>query len=59
MPRRMCVSKCDYELLKAECSCKPKESSSSIVNIKINKDKLMENFKDIKNILNFKFLFLL
>ena len=53
-----CVfSKYDYKLLKVECSCKPKGTSSSIVNIKINKDKLMENFKDIKNILNFKFLF--
>ena len=49
-------SKYDAELLKVECSCKVKESSSSIVNIKIDKDKLFENFKDIKNILNYKFL---
>ena len=49
-------SKYDSALLNVECSCKAKESSSSLMSIKINKDKLFENFKDIKNILNFNFL---
>ena len=42
--------------MKAECSCKVKESYSSIADMKINKAKLFENFIDIKNILNFNFL---
>ena len=49
-------SKYDDEKLKVECSCKVKKSSSSITDIKINKDKLFENFKDIRNIANLNFL---
>ena len=40
----------------AKCSCDVKESSPSIANMNINKEKLLENFKDIKNIVNFNFL---
>jgi len=43
--------------MKAECSCKVKEfSSSSIADMKINKTKILENFIDIKNIVNLSFL---
>ena len=49
-------SKYDDERLKVECSCKVKKSPSSITDIKINKDKLFENFKDIRNIANLNFL---
>ena len=46
----------DYETLKAKCSCKVKESSSSFLDMNINKTKLYENFINIKNILNLKIL---
>ena len=49
--------KYDNEKNKVECSCNVKESSSSIDDMKINKAKLLENFKDIKNIANLNFLF--
>ena len=40
----------------AKCSCDVKESPPSIADMNINKEKLLENFKDIKNIINFDFL---
>ena len=46
----------DYENMKAECSCKIKESPSSIDDMKINNAKLLENCIDIRNIMNFNFL---
>ena len=46
----------DYETCKAKCSCDVKETPSSIVDMYINKAKLLDNFKDIKNIMNYKFL---
>ena len=49
-------SEYDKENNKVKCICNIEESSSSIANIKINKAKLFENFKDIKNIVNFNFL---
>ena len=39
-----------------ECSCSVKESSSSFADMKIDKTKLLKNFKDIKNIINYQFL---
>ena len=45
-------SEYDYNTQKAKCTCKVKESSSSIFDMKINKTKLYENFIDIKNIAN-------
>ena len=49
-------AKLDLQIFKVECSCKVKESSSSIIDMNINKDKLFENFKNIKNFANFNFL---
>ena len=49
-------SKYESESSKAKCSCNVKESSTSITEMSINKDKLLENFKDIKNFANFNFL---
>ena len=50
------ISKYDSERKKVECSCDIKESSLSIKDMNINKDKLFKNFKDIKNIANLNFL---
>ena len=50
------LSNYNKENMKVECLCKVKESSKSISDININKDKLFENFKNIKNFLNFNFL---
>ena len=41
---------------KAECLCSVKESSKSIADMTIDKKKLFENFKNIKNFANFNFL---
>ena len=41
---------------KSKCSCKAKESLFNILDLKINKTKLCENFIDIKNIVNFKIM---
>ena len=41
---------------KANCLCNARESSKSYSSMKINKDKLLENFKDIKNIANLNIL---
>ena len=49
-------SKYDNEEKKVKCSCKVKESSLSFGDMNINKEKLLENFKDIKNIANLNFL---
>ena len=49
-------SKFNREILKVECLCKVKVSSLSISDMNIDKDKLLENFKDIKNFLNFNIL---
>ena len=57
----VCQEGCDFseynfDTYIAKCSCEVKESSPSIADMNINKAKLLENFKDIKNIVNFKFL---
>ena len=49
-------SEYDYDILVAKCSCNVRESSESFILMKINKYKLLENFKNIKNIINFEFL---
>jgi len=49
-------SQYDYETFKAKCSCDVKETPSSIADMSINKEKLLDNFKNIKNIVNFDFL---
>ena len=50
------LSQYDKEKKIVECSCNVKESSSSFADMKIDKAKLLENFKDIKNIINYQFL---
>ena len=57
----VCQEGCDFseyncDTYIAKCSCEVKESTPSIADMNINKAKLLENFKDIKNIVNFKFL---
>ena len=49
-------SEYDYTTKNAKCSCNVKESSSSIANIIINKNKLFESFIDFKNIANINIL---
>ena len=52
-----CVfSNYDHDNLKAQCSCNVKESSESFDRMSINKTKLLQNFKDIKTIVNIDFL---
>jgi len=46
----------DYNILVAKCSCEVKECSKSFSDMNINKDKILDNFKNIKNFLNFNFL---
>ena len=50
------IKKSNKEKHKAGCSCNVKESSSTIADMKIDKDKLIKNFKDIKNIINLNIL---
>ena len=57
----VCQDDCDfidynYVTEKAKCSCKVKQSSTSFKDININKQKLLDNFKNIKNIANFNLL---
>ena len=49
-------SEYDYDTFVAKCSCKVKKCSDSFADMNINKKKLLENFKNIKNIINFEFL---
>ena len=46
----------DYNTKKAKCSCDAKESAASFKDMKIDKKKLLDNFKNIKNFLNFNLL---
>ena len=46
----------DYDTFVAKCSCEVKESSKSFADMNINKAKLLENFINIKNIINLNFL---
>ena len=57
----LCQDNCDisnYDKIykKAKCSCIVESTPDSIINMNIDKDKLINNFKDIKNIANIKFL---
>ena len=49
-------SKYNSTTRKVICSCDVKESSPVITDMKINKSKLLENFKNIKNLANLNFL---
>ena len=46
----------NYTSHKAKCSCKVKKSSSSFADIQIDTNKLLDNFKNIKNYLNINLL---
>ena len=46
----------DYKYKKAKCKCYAKDSNSSFVDMIINKTKLFENLKDIKNLVNLNIL---
>ena len=57
----LCQEDCDfseynYESFRTKCSCKVKKSSKSIADMNINKTKILNNFKNIKNFINFNFL---
>ena len=57
----VCQENCEFinynsEKLRAECSCNVKEASSSFGDMNIDKAKLLDNFINIKNIVNFNFL---
>ena len=59
--KAVCQDDCDfvsynYTIKKAKCSCKAKESSSSFADMKIDENKLLDNFKNIKNIANLNLL---
>ena len=49
-------SEYNYTTLKAKCTCKVKESPSSIAEMNFDKAKLLKNFYNIKSFSNFKFL---
>ena len=49
-------SEYDYSKFVAKCICKVKQRSESFADMNINKAKLLENFINIKNIVNFIFL---
>ena len=57
----LCEEGCDFTSYnqiskKVVCSCDTKTSISKISDIKVDKNKLIANFKDIKNVGNFKML---
>jgi len=57
----ICQEDCDFATYnsttkKAKCECKVKESNSSFSDMIIDKNKLFENLKDIKNLINFNIL---
>ena len=59
--RIVCQENChfseyDHSNMIAKCSCQVKEFPISIADMNINKTKLLENFKNIKNIINVNFL---
>ena len=59
--KAVCQDDCDFDgyndtSKKAKCSCVAKKSSSSFADMKIDKNKLLDNFKNIKNIANVKIL---
>ena len=49
-------SEYDYENHNAKCKCNAKQSPQSIADMKIDKQKFLQNFKDIKNFANLNFL---
>ena len=59
--KTVCQEDCDftkynYNLLKANCSCKVKQLSSSFANMNIDTEKIFKSFGNIKNIANLNLL---
>ena len=59
--KAVCQDDCDFvdynfTLKKAKCSCEAKGSSESFADMKINRKKLLDNLKDLKNLGNFNIL---
>ena len=59
--KTVCQENCDftdydYEIKKVKCSCEYKQSTNLFSEMNINKTKIYENFKDIKNIMNLNIL---
>ena len=59
--KTVCQENCDfsdydYDIKKVKCACKYKKSSNLFSEMNINKTKLYEKFKDIKNIANINIL---
>ena len=57
----ICQENCDfieynYDTLVAKCTCTVKECSKSFADMNINKVKILDNFINIKNFVNFNFL---
>ena len=57
----ICQDDCDFayydiKYKRAKCECYAKESSSSFADMTINKNKIFENLKDIRNLMNLKIL---
>ena len=57
----ICQDDCDFSAYdaknkKAKCECYAKESNSSFGDMTINKNKIFENLKDIKNLMNINIL---
>ena len=50
------LSEYNYDTSIAKCSCQVKECAQSFADMFIDKDKLLDNFINIKNFINFKFL---
>ena len=50
------LSEYDFNIKKAKCECKTKESSSSFADMTIDKSKLFKNLKNIKNSVNINIL---
>ena len=46
----------DSKISKAECLCNVKEAPSTIANMNIDKEKLLDNFINLKNFANLNFL---
>ena len=57
----ICQNDCEFsaynsQIKKARCECFAKESNLSFADMTINKNKLFENLKDIRNLMNLKIL---
>ena len=49
-------SEYNYDISKAKCLCSVKKCSESYADMHIDKSKILDNFKNINNLINYKFL---